>query len=149
MNDRRGHRWTDAEMQRLVGLWLQDMDTADIARELGTTIHAINHVTQRMRKNGIPLPRRKRGHRAGRYNKPWTQEEVEYLIRRRNDNATAEEISVELDRTYGGVSGMIGKLRDEGVDVKLLRQGTRRLWSPEKLKQAIFGRGLRVVGADE
>lgn len=149
LNDRRGHRWTDAEMQKLVGLWLQGTDVLDIAKEFTTTIHAINHVVHRLRKNGVPLPRRKQGHRAGRRNTPWTQEEVEYVIRRRNDKATVEEIAVELDRTFGGVTSMIGTLRGQGVNVRMLGNGTRKLWDPEKLRQAIVGRGLRVVGADE
>jgi biotin operon repressor len=145
-NDR---RWTEEEIKKFIGLWLGGKELDDIALEFGSTRYAINKLAGRLRRDGIPLPRRNAGHRAGRRNKLWTQSEVEFLIRRRNEQATAEQIALELDRSFLAVQGMIQKLRLEGVRVRKLGNGKRRLWDAESLKGAIAGRGLRVVGAEE
>jgi biotin operon repressor len=145
-NDR---RWTDAELKKLIGLWLGGVELDAIAQEFGSTRYAVNKVVGRLRRDGVPLPRRNAGHRAGRRNALWTQAEVEYLFRRRNEKATAEQIAEELDRSFLAVQGMIQKLRQDGVSVRMLGQGTRRLWDADALRAAIAGRGLRVVGTDE
>lgn len=137
-----GHRWTPGELQKLIGLWMKEHDTADIAQELNTTSYAINKLVGRLRRDGVPLKRKTQGHKPGRRNNPWTPEEVEYLVRRRLDKATAEQIAEELDRTFCGVQGMILRLRAEGVPVGMLGRGVRRLWDPEKLKLAVACRGI-------
>lgn len=145
-NDR---RWTEAEIRKFIGMWLSGAELDGIAEHFGSTRYALNKLAGRLRRDGVPLPRRNAGHRAGRRNKLWTQSEVEFLIRRRNEQATAEQIALELDRSFLAVQGMIQKLRIEGVDVRVLGRGKRRLWDVETLKGAIAGRGLRVVGPDE
>jgi biotin operon repressor len=145
-NDR---RWTEAEMRRFIGMWIEGKELDDICEAFGTTRYAINKLAGRLRRDGVPLPRRNAGHRAGRRNQLWTPSEVEFLIRRRNEKATAEQIALELDRSFLAIQGMIQKLRLEGVRVRQLGRGTRKLWDPEMLKAAMAGRGLRVVGAEE
>lgn len=145
-NDR---RWTEAEIRKFIGLWIAGTELDEIAAVFGSTRYALNKLAGRMRRDGIPLPRRKNGRKAGRAHKLWTQSEVEFLIRRRNEQATAEQIALELDRSFLAVNGMIQKLRIEGVDVRVLGRGKRKLWDAETLKGAIAGRGLRVVGPDE
>lgn len=140
-----GHRWTEAEMRELIGMWLNGKPTEEIAVHFGMTTRSICNLAQRLRRQGVPLPRRQQGHIAGRFNKPWTQEEAEYLIRRRNERASASQIATELDRTHNGVAGMIARLRDEGVNVRMLGAGIRRLWNAESLRAAMAGRMLRVV----
>jgi biotin operon repressor len=140
-----GHRWSEAEMRELIGMWLSDRPIEEMALRFGVRPRSIYKIAGRLRRDGVPLPKRKLGHVAGRHQKPWTQEEVEYLVRRRNERANAQQIAEELDRTHNAVSAMISKLRQEGVNVRLLGHGTRRLWSAERLRAAIAGRGLRVV----
>lgn len=145
-NDR---RWTQSEITLFIAAWLAGKELDEIAAQFGTTRYAINKLAGRLRRDGVALPRRNAGHRAGRRNKLWTQSEVEFLVRRRNEQATAEQIALELDRSFLAVQGMIQKLRIEGIDVRKFGQGKRRLWDAETLKGAIAGRGLRVVGPDE
>lgn len=140
-----GHKWTETEMRELIGMWLSDVPTAEIASRFGVKTRSIQRLAGRIRAQGIPLPRRNPGNSASRFNKPWTQEEVEYVVRRRNERANAQQIADELDRTHNAVSAMIYKLRQEGVNVRLIGHGTRRLWNAEALRAAIAGRGLRVV----
>lgn len=140
-----GHRWTDKEIKKLMGLWLEETDIEEIANTFGTTFYAINKQITRMRQEGIPMPRRNAGNYAGRNDKPWTQEEIEYLIRRREDQINAEAIARELDRSFLGVQAMIRKLRQEGVPIKMLGNGVRRLWSPERARLAIAGRMTHIA----
>ena len=132
-----GHRWTDPELRRLIGMWLDGCELDSIAKEFGITSRGVNKQIGRLRRDGVPLPRRNNGHKAERYNAPWTQQEVEYLVRRRNDLATAEQIGSELGRSYLAIQGMIATLRKEGVDIQMQGQGVRRLWNPELLKISI------------
>ena len=132
-------------MREFIGLWIGGEPTDKIAARFNVTTRSISKMAGRLRRDGIPLPKRQHGHIAGRHQKPWTQEEVEYLVRRRNERANAALIGGELDRTHSAVSAMIAKLRSEGVNVRLIGHGTRRLWSAESLRAAIAGRGLRVV----
>lgn len=143
-----GHRWTNAELREVMNLWLAEADVDEIAAKFGCTRFAINKLIGRMRRDGIPLPRRKAGHKAGRRSALWTQAEVEYLIRRRNDKATAEQIASELDRTFLGVQGMVQRLRREDVPIKMFGSGMRKLWDPEALKSSIAGKGLGDEDAD-
>lgn len=147
MKGQHGRRWTTEQLMKLTGMWLRGDDVQDIASAFATTTFAINKVISRMRADGIPMPRRKKGHRAGRHNKPWTQSEVEYLVRRRAERATAENIATELDRSFYGVQGMILKLRQEDVPVPMLGNGTRRLWDPAQINAAIVGRSLILARA--
>lgn len=137
-----GHRWTDDELKSLMASWSEGWEVDLIAANLNVTRAAVLKMVLKLRANGIPLPKRQSGHVAGRRNQPWTQEEVEYLVRRREQQATTEAIAVELQRSWSAVQLMIGKLRKEGVPVKMLGCGVRRLWSPEKLRESAVGRGL-------
>lgn len=139
-----GHRWTTEELQRFIALWLTpEQTTASIAETLGVSLASVNKVALRIRQNGVNLPYRRKGHIAGRKNTYWTQEEVEYFMRRRNEGATTEQIATELDRSYQGVQGMIQRLRKEAVPFKMIGKGKHKLWDAEKLKIAIIGRGLK------
>lgn len=149
MQPKNDHRWTEQELRALIGLWLGGKELDEIATHFSTTRYAINKQVGRMRRDGVPLPRRKNGHVAGRRNTLWTQSEVEFLIRRRNERASAEVIAEELDRSFLAVQAMLQNLRKEGVSVRKFGQGKRRLWDPDQLRAAIVGRGLRVVGAEE
>ena len=140
-----GHRWTEQELRTIISMWLNDVEFDEITARVNCSRAALQKVVQRLRKEGVPLPRRKNGHRAERVNKPWTQEEVEYLVRRRNENVSAEQIASELDRSFLGVQGMIQTLRKEGVSVKMLGNGVRRLWNVESLKMACAGRKLTIA----
>lgn len=137
-----GHRWTDMELRQLIGKWMEGESLDALALHFKCTRHGINKQVLRMRREGIPLPRRAAGHVADRSNKPWTQAEVEFIVRRRNESATAEQMAVELGRSFLSVQGMIAKLRKEGIAVRMLGSGVRRLWSPESLREAIAGRSL-------
>lgn len=130
----KGHRWTTKELRTLMDLWAAGAELAVIADTLNATTAAVAEMVQRMRKNGIPLERRRRGHVAGRSNKLWTQGEVEFLVRRRMEKATSEEIAMELGRTWNAVSAMITKLRHESVPIAMRGCGVRRLWNAESLK---------------
>jgi transposase len=137
-----GHRWTEEEMRTLIGKWLAGESIADIAQHFNTSVSAISKMTVRIRREGVPLPRRLQGHKPGRHNAPWTQEEVEFLVRRRNEGITAEVIGTELKRSMYSINGMMQVLRKEGVTVPMLGQGMRRLWSAEKLKISVVGRDV-------
>lgn len=139
---RHGHRWTDDELKTLISMWFAGDELDLIAERFGITPRGVNRQIQRLRANGIAVPRRNAGHRAGRSNKLWTAEEVEYVVRRRNERASTESIANELDRSFLAVQGMIAELRRQGVSVRKFGQGKRRLWSAERLQEAILGRGL-------
>lgn len=125
---RNGHRWTTEELKRLMELWA------------GSTEHAVLKIVQRLRADGIPLSRRTKGHKHGRSNKPWTQEEIEYLFRRRLAGATDEEIAVDLGRSWSAVQNMVHVLRKRGAPVAMKGNGVRRLWSVSALIGADAGR---------
>ena len=127
-------------------MWLRGVETEEIALHFSITVNGLNKAVQRLRKNGIPLPLRRNGHKAGRCNKPWTQEEVETVVRMRNERASTNEIANTLDRTFFGVQAMILKLRgEEDVPVVSLGEGRRRLWDAERLRASVAGRGLIAV----
>jgi biotin operon repressor len=139
-----GHRWSSAELKTLMAMWVDNKSLDVMSKELGVSRFAINKMVTRLRKEGIPLPKRTRGHEAGRRNHPWTQSEVEYLIRRREDKATCEQIAQELDRSFLGVQGMIQNLRKQDVQVPMLGCGVRKLWNADSLKAAIAGNVIRL-----
>jgi transposase len=144
--NRPGRRWTTDELQKIIGMWLDDKDIAEIAAAFGLTTSGINHLVQRLRRNGIALPLRKRGHKAGRRDKSWTQEEIETLARMIGAGASTQEIANELHRTYYGANAMIQKLRnEEGVALPHRSHGRTRLWDAERLQAAIAGRGLLAL----
>jgi biotin operon repressor len=139
---RNDHRWTTDELKQLISMWMAGDEVDNIAVVFGVTPRGINRQIQRMRANGILVPRRKRGHRAGRSNQLWTPEEVEYLVRRRNERASTEEIANELNRTFNAIQGMVERLKAEGVIVRSFGRGKHRLWNAERLRDAISLRGL-------
>ena len=143
-----GHRWTDEELKILMAEWDKEQTVDSIAEALNVTRSAILKMVLKLRSNGIPLKRRTNGHVAGRRNQPWTQEEIEYLVRRREQQATTETISVELSRSWNAIQNMIGVLRKADIPVKMLGCGVRRLWSPQKLKESAIGRRLIDHGED-
>lgn len=131
----KGHRWTNDEMKTLIELWNNpEVPVKDIATKLNVTHYAILHHVGRMRKHGIRLLKRRAGNFAGRHNKSWTQGEIEYLVRRRNEKATNEDIANELGRTWNAVQVMIGKLRSEDLKIAMRGHGVRRLYDVEALK---------------
>jgi biotin operon repressor len=129
-----GHRWTDDELKNLMQMWANEIPLKEIATNLHSTTHAVLKQVQRMRENGIPLKRRTNGNKDENTNRLWTQGEMEYLLRRREEKASNEQISIELNRTWQAVQAMILKLRKENVDVKMRGQGVRRLWDVESLR---------------
>lgn len=131
----KGHRWTQEQIIAVMGMW-QDagLSPAEIADKVKSTPFAISKLVVRLRKQGIPLQRRRRGLVAGRTNQLWTQAEVEYLIRRRRERATMDEIASELGRTPHAVQAMIQTLRREDVPVPMYGMGVRRLWDANNLR---------------
>lgn len=106
----------------------------ELAIEFKSTRYALLRQIQRLRQEGIPLKRRTKGNKADRAQQPWSQGEAEYLLRRRNERATAEEISLELGRSVMSIQGMIQKLIKEGVPIAMRGNGVPRKWDPENLK---------------
>lgn len=133
-NHYKGHRWTNDELKLLMKMWSEDAQLSEISSTLNSSTVSILKQVQRMRKNGIPLAKRKAGHEFGIANRNWTQGEVEYLLRRRNEKASSEEIASEIGRSSNSVDAMIGKLKNEGVNVQMRGNGVRRLWDSESLK---------------
>jgi biotin operon repressor len=72
----------------------------------------------------------------------WTQQEVEYLVRRLAHQETHEKIALDLGRTHQAIQMMAAKLRKEGALVKRLRGGRTRLWDAQAINIAIAGKGL-------
>lgn len=118
----------------MMAMWAADDSVDDIATALHSSRSAVLKMVQKLRKNGIPLKRRTKGHIAGRSNKPWTQEEITFIIRRRMEKAPVEQIAYDLGRTWNAVNAMIGKMRSEGVPVPMYGMGVRRLWDVNELK---------------
>ena len=133
-----GHRWTNEELTHFTKLWLSKKTSLEVAKELKVSLSAVNKIAVRLRKNGFMLPYRRKGHQAGMNNKLWTQSEVEYLLRRREEGATSEEISSELDRTFYGVLGMLQSLRKHDINYKRIGSGKRKLWDTEKIQLALL-----------
>lgn len=133
-NHYKGHRWTESEIKTLMKVWSEGELLDCIASDLKVSRVAVLKQIQRLRANGIPLTRRKNGHALGAKNRAWTQGEIEYLLRRRNEKATSEEIAIELDRAPNAIDAMIQKLRKEGVSIAMRGQGVKRLYDVEKLK---------------
>lgn len=139
------NKWTTEKYQELIGMWLRGVETDEICRHFKIAVTGLNKAINRLRANGVPLPLRKSGHKAGRHNAPWTQEEVETLIRMRNEKRPTSEISETLDRSFYSVQGMISRLHNEDIPVVKLGSGMRRLWDADRLRQSIAGRGLIVI----
>lgn len=136
----KGHRWTNEELKVLMKMWDSDASMIEIQEELKVTNTSLLKQIQRLRKNGVPLKRRDNGHPVGLKNRCWTQGEVEYLVRRRNEKATSEEIGAEIGRTPHAVAAMISKLRKELVEVPMRGNGVKRLWDAEALKAVVLTR---------
>jgi biotin operon repressor len=145
IKSRHDHRWTDDELKHLMAMWLKGYDLEAIARVFAISTYAVNRQVSRLRKNGVPLPRRSPGHRAGRFNMLWTPEEVEYVVRQRNEGDTYETIANALGRSYSAINGLITLLHKEGVPVKMVGKGKRKLWNADRLREAIVGRSLLVT----
>lgn len=138
----KGHRWTNEEIKLLMKMWGEERTIDEIGEALNTTRYALNKMVTRLRNEGVPLKHRTKGNTADRAFNLWSQGEVEYLVRRRQEKATAEEIASELGRTYIAVQGMIQKLRKEGVNVPMRGNGVRRKWCPLQLNCAIEGQQI-------
>lgn len=138
-----GHRWTNQQIKQLMQSWENGDSLANISESLQLTQNSISKMVVRLRQQGIPLKRRARGHVAGRSNTLWSQSEIEYLIRRRNDKATTEQIGIELGRTFNAVNAMVHKLRHEQVPIAMMGSGCRKLWDSNLLK-AIFGNAENI-----
>ena len=123
-----GNRWDSDGIRNLMRLWSEGISVQSIAKQLKTSSYAISKMVVRLRQNGVPLARRKKGHVSGRSNQLWSQSEVEYLVRRRKDGVTAEQIGIDLGRTTNAVNAMISNLRMKNVPVGLLGNGCRKLW---------------------
>lgn len=129
-----GHRWTQTEIKKLMRMWADGEPVPEIAKALKTSRAAISKHVVRLRQNGIPLQRRTRGNFAGRSGRAWTAGEIEFLIRRRDEKATSEEIAIAIGRSWQAVSAMIYKLRCENVPIAMRGSGVRRLYDLEALK---------------
>jgi biotin operon repressor len=125
-----GHRWSNDEIRTLMRMWAEDKSLNEISEELKVTKTAAQRMIVRLRSEGIPLKRRTRGNFAGRRNSPWSQSQIEYLLRRRKERATIEEIANELERSVMSINSMIQTLRKEGVAVPNFGSGCRRKWNP-------------------
>ena len=126
-----GHRWTDNEIKKLMQMWHNDVPLDKIAKKLNSTEYAILQQVRRMRNLGVPLKPRKAGRKGGSSDKPWTSGQIEYLIRRREEKASNEDISIELGRSWMAVQNMIAVLRREGVQIAMRGSGVTRKWSPD------------------
>ena len=131
----KGHRWTNEELILLMQLWDGDEQLGTIVEKLNSTEYAILTQVGRMRKNGIKIRKRRAGNSAGKHGQPWTQGAVEYLIRRREEKATNDEIATELGRSWNAIQGMVYKLRhEEKINVPMRGNGVCRLWDAESLR---------------
>jgi len=132
MNDT-SHRWTTEELMRFVAEWNLGTPIAEMVTIFNCGPTAIRAQVVRLRQQGVPLPRRRAGNMAGKYGIPWTQADVEYLIRRRKEGATGEAIAVELGRTFHSIQGMAQNLRKNGV-IEPKGAGRRRLWDLQAVR---------------
>ena len=134
-NHYKGHRWTNEELLLLMKLWDGDESLKSIAEKLDSSEYAIAKQVVRMRQQGIKIRKRKSGNKAGRHAQKWTQGEVEYLVRRREEKATNDEISSELGRSWNAIQAMIYKLRhEEKINIPMRGHGVSRLWNAEELR---------------
>lgn len=74
----KGHRWTNDELRALMALWAAEKTLDEISAELNVTTFAVLKMVQKLRKNGVPLARRRRGNSSDRANKSWTQGEAAF-----------------------------------------------------------------------
>lgn len=128
-------RWTTQEMMSFVADWNLGTDIGEMAQKYDVSPTTIRKRVLRLRQDGVPLPHRRAGHIAGRYNDPWTQADVEYVVRRRKEGISNAAIAVELGRTFCAVQGIVSQLRKEGV-VEKLGSGRKRLWNFDAIKAA-------------
>jgi len=129
-----GHRWNDKEIKLLMELWQKDKTTSQIAKALNCSEYAILKQARRLRDLGIPLKKRKAGNKPDNASEKWTKGEIEYLIRRRNEKATNEEIGNELQRSWDAIQAMIYKLRNAGVSIAMRGNGVSRKYDIEAAK---------------
>lgn len=130
------NRWTTEQLIKFAALWAADVPIQEIVTEFGCSATAVRRLVVRLRQDGIPLKRRRAGNMAGKHSIPWTQEDVQYLIRRRNEGATGEQISIELNRTFGAIQCMVQAVRKSGASIKMFGSGRRRLWDVDKINAA-------------
>lgn len=136
-----GHRWTTDQLRDLMKMWADEEPLETIANALHCSMSAINKQVLRLRESGVPMKKRTNGHKAGRANLPWTQGEVEYLLRRREERATCEAIAVDIGRSPYAVNAMIATLRKEQVPIAMRGSGVRRLWDADALKMVATQHG--------
>ena len=130
-------KWTNEMMLSFIGMWIDGRSLEEIAEHFSVSRHAVNKMAGRMRRDGIKLKRRNAGHVTQRSNSLWTQSEIEYLIRRRSEGVSSEQIGEELGRSFLAVQGMIARLSKEGASIKKLGSGQKRLWSIEAVNMAV------------
>lgn len=140
----KGHRWTNEEIITLMKMWSEKQSLEEICETLNVTQVSLLKQIQKLRKSGVPLERRKKGNKSGNIVRQWTQGEMEYLIRRRNEKATSEEIGSELGRSPNAIDAMIQKLRKENVYVAMRGNGVRKLWDAEYLRGLELNPSLRT-----
>lgn len=140
-----GHRWTTEEVIDFMSRWNRGDSIPEMAEHFGCSRYGINKQVTRLRRDGVYLARRTKG-RGGedsgalRSQQLWTSEETEYLIRRRHNRASIEEIAVELGRSVYAINGMVQQLRKSGVKVPIYGSGQRKLWDADEINQAIAAR---------
>ena len=127
------HRWTTDELMRLVAHWQSGVSIEEIIEAFNISRSALRMQILRLRQQGVPLDKRRAGNMAGKYAAPWTQSDCEYLMRRRKEGATAEQIATELNRTHSAVQGMVASLRKNGAEIECKGGGRRRLWDVSQL----------------
>jgi biotin operon repressor len=137
-----GHKWTNDELKTLMSLWASEVELIDICIELKMKQETVLKQVQRLRKAGIPLKQRTKGHKLGRSDKPWSQAEIAYLASRWQQGATDEDIAVESKRSLFGVRAMKAKLKLEGVGLVLRGGGRRRLWDAETLRATMLAEAV-------
>ena len=131
----KGHRWTHEELVSLMQMWSDDIPLDEIAKALKSTTSAVSKTVVRLRQNGIPLKRRHHLITGGsKQFAPWTDEEYSYVMRRRQERATVDEIAREINRSHHSVNAAIQKLRKNEIEVAMYGQGVRRKYSFETLK---------------
>lgn len=129
-----GHRWTNAQVAKLIKLWNDGVPIPDIAKKLDSSPCAIGTMVRRLRHYGIEMEKRTRGHRKGDLNSRWTQKDIDWLLKRRQEGATINQMAEELGRTVHSVAGMTLKLRKMGAPVGQHNSGITKLWSVEAIK---------------
>lgn len=147
--DNRGHRWTDEELKKLIYLWIDGTPIPDVATAFCTTVYAIEKQVVRMRKLGVPLPHRTVGQKIGARNRPWTPEDIVYVVRRRKARISSEQIASELGRTRYSIQAIIRRINQAQIPIQMLGSGNRRFWNPDNIRALLISEQLFGRDAEE